>query len=141
MKPETPLLTVDTVIEYPDGAIVLIERANDPFRGKLALPGGFVEIGETVETAAVREAREETGLEVKLDRLVGVYSDPRRDPRGHTVSVVFHAVPVGGELRADTDAASVTKVRDPLTRDLAFDHDRIIDDALAGRGADPPQSA
>ena len=141
MKPETPLLTVDTVIEYPDGTIVLIERANDPFKGKLALPGGFVEIGETVETAAVREAREETGLEVQLDRLVGVYSDPRRDPRGHTVSVVFHAVPVGGDLKADTDAASVTEVRDPLSRDLAFDHHRIISDALAGYRADPPQSA
>lgn len=140
MKPETPLLTVDTVIEYPDGAIVLIERANDPFKGKLALPGGFVEIGETVETAAVRETREETGLDVQLDRLVGVYSDPRRDPRGHTVSVVFHAVPVGGELRADTDAASVTKVRDPLSRELAFDHHRIISDALAAGRADPPQS-
>ena len=88
-RPITPALTVDVVIELtdrPDRPIVLIERRNPP--AGHALPGGFVDVGETVEAAAVREAREETGLEVTLTRLLGVYSDPARDPRGHTVSIV-----------------------------------------------------
>ena len=126
----TPLLTVDIVIVYPDGEVVLIKRANDPFKGDWAIPGGFVEIGETVEQAAMREAKEETGLDVELTRLVGVYSDPARDPRGHTVSVVFTAVPKGGELRADTDAAEVMKTKDDRDLPLAFDHRKILADAL-----------
>jgi len=128
---KTPALTVDVVIEFDSGEIILIERGNDPFKGQTALPGGFVEYGETVETAAVREAKEETGLDIKLDRLIGVYSDPDRDPRGHTVSVVFHATAVGGELRADTDAANVFKTADCFSRPLAFDHERILRDAFA----------
>src|SRR5512139_1202444 len=92
--PVTPLLTVDTVIVY-DGKLVLIRRKNPPFQGHFALPGGFVELGETVETAAVREAKEETGLDVELIRLLGVYSEPSRDPRGHTVSVIFLAMGEG----------------------------------------------
>jgi len=127
---KNPALTVDTVIEYPDGAIVLIRRGNPPYQGALALPGGFVEYGETVETAAVREALEETGLEIRLDRLVGVYSDPKRDPRGHTVSVVFHATPIGGELKADSDAADVIRTREYLAHPLAFDHEQILRDTF-----------
>src|SRR5688572_32663625 len=90
-RPVTPLLTVDVVIEVPAAAgrtgIVLIERRNVPHGW--ALPGGFVDVGETVEHAAKREAREETGLRVRNLRLLGVYSDPKRDRRGHTVSAVF----------------------------------------------------
>lgn len=126
--PETPKLTVDVVIPAGDG-IVLIRRANDPFKGQWALPGGFVEVGETVETAAIREAKEETNLDVEIGRLVGVYSDPDRDPRGHTVSVAFLARVRSGDPRAATDAAEVA-VLDPAEAELAFDHRKIVDDAL-----------
>ena len=127
--PETPKLTVDVVIPAEEG-VVLIRRRSEPFEGQWALPGGFVEVGETVEEAAVREVAEETGLAVELSRLVGVYSEPDRDPRGHNVSVVFLAVVLSGDLVAATDAAEVA-VLDPDSVELAFDHSRIIDDALS----------
>ena len=127
--PETPNLMVDVVIPSGRG-IVLIRRASDPFEGQWALPGGFVEIGETVEVAATRETAEETGLAVELARLVGVYSDPERDPRGHNVSVAFLARVVGGDLVAATDAAEVA-VLDPDSVELAFDHRRIVADATS----------
>jgi 8-oxo-dGTP diphosphatase len=125
--PETPKLMVDVVIPS-DGGVVLVRRAGDPFKGEWALPGGFVEVGETVEAAAVREAAEETGLAVELVRLVGVYSEPERDPRGHNVSVAFLARVVGGDLVAASDAAEVS-VLDPDSVELAFDHRRIVADA------------
>ncbi len=134
--PETPKLMVDVVIPSGRG-IVLIRRAGDPFEGQWALPGGFVEVGETVEAAAAREAAEETGLAVELARLVGVYSDPDRDPRGHNVSVAFLARVVGGDLVAATDAAEVA-VLDPDSVELAFDHQSIIADALGGPAAGIP---
>jgi 8-oxo-dGTP diphosphatase len=109
--------------------VVLIRRAAEPFRGKWALPGGFVEVGETVEEAADREAAEATGLAVEVARLVGVYSDPERDPRGHNVSVAFLVRVLGGDLAAASDAAEVA-VLDPSSVELAFDHAKIIDDAL-----------
>lgn len=127
--PETPNLMVDVVIPSGRG-IVLIRRASDPFEGQWALPGGFVEIGETVEAAATREAAEETGLAVELARLVGVYSDPERDPRGHNVSVAFLARVIGGDLIAATDAAEVA-VLDPDSVELAFDHRRIVADVTS----------
>ena len=126
---ETPKLMVDVVIPAEEG-VVLIRRGSDPFEGQWALPGGFVEVGETVEAAAVREAAEETGLGVELARLVGVYSEPDRDPRGHNVSVAFLARVLSGELSAASDAAEVF-VLDPGSVDLAFDHRRIIDAALS----------
>lgn len=126
-KPKTPLLAVDIIIELSDehGRIVLIERKHEP-RG-WALPGGFVDLGETVEQAAVREAREETGLDVRLTCLLGIYSDPERDPRGHTASVVFIAQaqgqPCGGDDARDARAF------DPLAPPkLAFDHVLILSD-------------
>lgn len=127
--PETPKLMVDIIIPDERGRVVLIERASDPFRGQWALPGGFVEVGETVEEAAAREAAEETGMAVEVARLVGVYSDPQRDPRGHNVSVAFLARVVGGDLEAASDAAEAA-VLDPSSVDLAFDHRRIVEDAL-----------
>ena len=126
---ETPKLMVDVVIPAEEG-VVLIRRGSDPFEGQWALPGGFVEVGETVEAAAVREAAEETGLGVELARLVGVYSEPDRDPRGHNVSVAFLARVLSGELSAASDAAEVS-VLDPGSVDLAFDHRSIIDAALS----------
>lgn len=129
-KPSTPPVAVDVIIEV-DGGLVLIERRNPP--PGWALPGGFVDPGETVESAAIREVREETGLEVELVRQFHVYSEPGRDPRGHTVSVVF----VGraeGEPRAATDAAEARVFpKDDLPEPLAFDHDRILADYLEGR--------
>lgn len=127
---KSPALTVDAVIRFEDGRIVLIKRGHDPFAGQWAIPGGLVEYGETVEQACVREAKEETGLDIRLDRLVGVYSDPGRDPRGHTVSVVYLATPTGGTLRADSDAADAVTFSDWRSLDLAFDHARILADAL-----------
>ncbi len=126
--PETPKIMVDVVIPS-EGRVVLIRRGSEPFEGQWALPGGFVEVGETVEEAAVREAAEETGLAVELARLVGVYSDPERDPRGHNVSVAFLARVLSGELAAATDAAEVSLL-DPKDVELAFDHARVIADAM-----------
>jgi len=131
--PETPKLMVDVIIPSEEG-VVLIQRGSDPFEGQWALPGGFVEVGETVKQAAVREAVEETGLNVELARLVGVYSEPDRDPRGHNVSVAFLARVLGGEPSAATDAAEVV-VLDPCSVELAFDHRKIVDDALSLEGS------
>lgn len=126
--PKTPLVAADAIIELSghDGAVVLIERRNPPHGW--ALPGGFVDPGETVEQAAVREAREETGLEVRLEALLGCYSAPGRDPRGPTVSLVFVGQ-ADGEPRARDDARRVDVV-DPAAPGvpLAFDHARILAD-------------
>ena len=127
--PETPKLMVDVIIPSERG-VVLIRRGFEPFEGRWALPGGFVEVGETVEEAAYREAAEETGLAVEVARLVGVYSDPERDPRGHNVSVAFLARVLSGDLVAATDASEVA-VLDPSSVELAFDHRKIIEDALS----------
>ena len=127
MKPVTPLLTVDALIIYR-GKIVLIKRRNPPFEGLFALPGGFVEVGETVESAAVREAKEETGLDIGLIRLLGVYSDPSRDPRGHTVSICYLATG-SGKLKAGSDAKDIGLFGLSEIPQLAFDHNRIIENA------------
>lgn len=121
-------LTVDAIIPYK-GGIVLVRRKNEPFKGKYALPGGIVEYGERVEDAAVREAEEETGLKCKIERLVGVYSDPNRDPRGHFVSICFILAPVGGELKAGSDAEDVKVFKLEELPELAFDHEKMIKDA------------
>jgi 8-oxo-dGTP diphosphatase len=128
--PRGPLLTVDTIIEVL-GGIVLIKRRFPP--PGWALPGGFVEYGETVEAAAVREALEETNLRVTLTDMLGVYSDPRRDARHHTVAVVFIGTAAGTPVAGD-DAGEVTIcAADNLPDVLAFDHQRIVDDYLALR--------
>ena len=128
--PKTPLLATDCVIRDDDGRIVLIRRANAPFKGGYALPGGFVDIGETVEAACRREVLEETGLAIGELHLIGIYSDPKRDPRGHTVSVAYVTlVPGATQPRAGSDAAAATWVLDWRSVDLAFDHAKIIADA------------
>ena len=129
-KPETPLLTVDVVILYEGNNIILIRRKNPPYQGELALPGGFVDIGETVENACIREAHEETNVNVKINKLIGVFSDPKRDPRGHTVTVAFLCEPVDNKSKpkALDDAAALEIV--PLSKvsslKIAFDHMDII---------------
>ncbi|MFZ2499014.1 MAG: NUDIX domain-containing protein [Methanosarcina sp.] len=127
MKPQTPSLTVDTVIVFKN-RIVLVKRKNPPYQGKLALPGGFVEIGESTEEAAIRESFEETGLCVEIIGLVGVYSDPQRDPRGHTVSICYLSKG-SGKLKSGSDAASVELFELDSIPELAFDHNKIINDA------------
>lgn len=130
MPPRTPLLTVDCVVLDDRDRVLLIRRGNEPFKGAYALPGGFVEVGETVEEACRRELIEETGIAAGTLTLIGVYSDPARDPRGHTVSVAFltyapDAVPVAGD-----DAAAAAWVTDWQSLPLAFDHARILSDAM-----------
>jgi len=128
--PKTPLLTTDCVVFDDKSRVLLIRRKNEPFKGAYALPGGFVDIGETVEEACRREVLEETGLAVDELRLVGVYSDPRRDPRGHTVSVAFMTRLAHAPLpRAGSDAEAAEWLENWREVELAFDHARIIADA------------
>ena len=130
-----PAPTVDVIIEVerPDGGrgVVLIRRANPPHGW--ALPGGFVDYGESLEAAAVREALEETSLRVDLVRQVHTYSDPRRDPRGHTISTVFIARASGTPAGADDAAEAAVFAVGELPAEMAFDHGAIIADYLAGR--------
>jgi 8-oxo-dGTP diphosphatase len=127
--PVTPLLAADAIIELvdrPGCPIVLIERLNPPYGW--AIPGGFVDVGERMEDAAVREAREETGLSVTLHGLLGIYSDPARDPRGHTVTAVYVAE-ARGEPKAMDDARRLQVfLPDALPSELAFDHALVLAD-------------
>ena len=134
-RPVTPLLAADVIIELadrPGRPIVLIERRYPP--PGWAIAGGFVDVGETVEAAAAREALEETGLSVGPLTLLGLYSDPARDPRGHTVSAVYvaraHGEPVAGD-----DAGSAGVFQLDALPGLAFDHGRIHEDYRAWREA------
>ena len=134
--PATPALTVDCVIYDPQGRVLLIRRKNQPFKGAYALPGGFVDIGETVEAGCRREVREETGLDVGDLRLVGVYSDPSRDPRGHTASAAFLALlPEVETPTAGDDATAAEWVGNWRETPLAFDHAQILEEAEKLRGA------
>jgi 8-oxo-dGTP diphosphatase len=127
MIPETPKLTVDAVTIL-NGKIVLVKRKNPPYQGKFALPGGFVEIGETTENAVKRELKEETGLSAEIVKLLDVYSDPDRDPRGHTVSVCYLLIGKG-EPVADTDAKDIEVFDITKIPEMAFDHNKIINQA------------
>ena len=120
-----PLPTVDTIIEV-DGGIVLIERRNPPHGW--AIPGGFVDYGESVEACAVREAFEETGLRVRLTDLFYVYSHPDRDPRHHTLTTVFLATAAGVPVAADDALAAGIFNQQSLPRPLAFDHAAVLAD-------------
>jgi 8-oxo-dGTP diphosphatase len=114
--------------------LLLIRRRNPPFQGEYALPGGFVDIGETVEAAALRELKEETGLVGTIISLVGVFSDPKRDPRRHTVSVAYRVrVPAGSRPVGGDDAERAEFVVDWRNTRLAFDHRAIVEDALRVR--------
>jgi 8-oxo-dGTP diphosphatase len=124
-----PALTVDAVW-IRDGRILLIRRGRRPFAGQLALPGGFVELRETVEHAVCRELREETGLVARPWKIVSVYSGPHRDPRKPTASVAFLMRGRGGRPRGRDDAADAIWVPLEKIGRLAFDHNRIVRDAL-----------
>jgi len=130
MEQKKPSLSVDAIVFDPKGRLLLVRRKYPPFKGRHALPGGFVEYGETVESAVARELFEETGLKLKSRRLVGVYSAPKRDPRGHNVSVAFLVGVAGGEPKAGDDAAAAHFVTDWQSKKLAFDHGQILADAL-----------
>ncbi len=126
----SPLCTVDVIIET-DGGIILIKRKNPP--PGWAIPGGFVDYGESLEDAVRREALEETGLDIKLSRQFHTYSDPERDPRHHTVSTIFIAT-ASGEPKAGDDAGEVgIFTRDSLPDEIAFDHRQILDDYFNNR--------
>ena len=128
-KPITPLISVDIIIELkdqPGRPIVLIERKYTPFGW--ALPGGFVDVGERIEQAAIREALEETSLHVHLLALLGVYSDPQRDPRGHTISPVFIAEASGQPQAADDAKNILVQPFNQVNDDLVFDHALILAD-------------
>lgn len=134
MAIKTPFLAVDGIIKLFDEkdrfkGIVLIERKNEP-KG-LALPGGFVEIGETVETALKREMKEETDLDVEILNIVGVYSDPKRDPRFHTVSIVFSCKAYGlPQAKSDAKSIKIYKLEDIPFDELVFDHKKILLDYI-----------
>jgi 8-oxo-dGTP diphosphatase len=130
-----PALAADCVVFDKAGRLLLIRRKNPPFQGHYALPGGFVDYGERVEDAALRELREETGINGSIVRLIGVYSRPDRDPRGHCVSAVYLVDGGGQEPVAGDDAASAEFVENYRAQRLAFDHDEVVADALAQRAA------
>jgi 8-oxo-dGTP diphosphatase len=128
-----PTPTVDIIIQR-DSRILLVKRRNDPFKGYLVLPGGFVNEGERVEDAAKREVKEETSLNIELLDILGVYSDPTRDPRGHMMSTVFIAKISSHNDKVDAvaqdDAAAIEWISLEVidTRNVGFDHKRIISD-------------
>lgn len=130
----TPALVVDAVI-LERGRVLLVQRGRPPFLGKWALPGGFVELGETTEAAIRREVREETGVLASVRALVGVYSAPRRDPRAHLVSVAYRLTRRGGSVHGGDDAQRAAWFPVEKLPPLAGDHARILGDAL--RAASP----
>jgi len=130
---KNPIPTVDTIIQ-DDSKVLFIKRVKDPFKGKMVFPGGFIKKGETVEEAAKREVKEETSLDIELDHILGVYSDPARDPRGHIMSTVFvgkissnsyNKEPVAGDGAA---AVKWISIEDIEQEDFGFDHKKIMKD-------------
>lgn len=124
-----PVLTVDGIV-LRDNRFLAVKRGGEPFKGVFALPGGFVDYGETVEKAVVREVLEETSLDTRVTRIIGVYSGPDRDPRGHSVTCAFLLEELGGTEKAGDDAAAVEWLEAGDPGPLAFDHNEILSDAL-----------
>lgn len=136
-RSDRPVLTVDVLVPNDTGQLLFIKRGHEPYRGSWCLPGGLVDPGETVEMAAIREVEEETGLKVSIERIVGIYSAPGRDPRGHYVSVAVlaHAV---DQVPSVTEEALQWEWVDPTeAREMAFDHGRIVMDHVERPGRLP----
>lgn len=133
MTPSTyrVVLTVDAVITDDEGRVLVMERGTEPFRGTWVLPGGLVDPGETVEQACIREVREELGLEVKLTGLIGIYSEPGRDPRGSFVSIAYRAEVVNGIPTVTSEARAHRWLEPDEKVPLGFDHARILADHRA----------
>src|SRR3712207_2242802 len=142
-KHKNPVPAVDFLVSKDKNSkILLVRRKNDPFNGMLSIPGGFINEGETAEDAMIREAKEETSLVLEPVAILGVYSDPSRDPRMHTISVTFIAKIVTGHEAPNDDAAAVewVNVEDELdrlieTNQIAFDHPKILTDFKMWRKA------
>jgi 8-oxo-dGTP diphosphatase len=132
-----PRVTVDAFVTDRRGRVLLVRRGRPPFKGNWALPGGFCEYGETTEACCARETLEETGVTVRVGKLLGVYSDPKRDPRWHTVTVLYAATPVRGKAKGSDDAAEARwfAKRELGALDYAFDHGQIIRRRTAQRPA------
>jgi 8-oxo-dGTP diphosphatase len=128
-RPATPLLTVDCVVVDARDRVLLIQRGSESFKGTYALPGGFVDLNETVEDACRREVMEETGVKIGKLRLIGVYSKPGRDPRGPTVSIAYMALIRAAVAKGGDDASNAEWVSDWKSLPLAFDHKQILRDA------------
>jgi len=120
-----PFCTVDAIIEV-EGGIILIKRKNPPLGW--AIPGGFVDYGESLEDAVAREAKEEIGLDIELVRQFHTYSDPERDPRHHTITTVYIARASGKPVAGDDAKEARIFTKDTLPQDLAFDHKQILED-------------
>jgi 8-oxo-dGTP diphosphatase len=131
MAKRIPRISVDGIV-IEGRRVLLIQRKYDPFKGCWALPGGFVDYGETTEEAVIREFQEETGLQTRIQQLVGVYSAPDRDPRGHTISVVYKLNVISGVLEAGDDAADVNYFNINQLPCLSFDHKKIIMQTVEG---------
>lgn len=138
MEQRNPYPTVDIVLQQHD-TVLMVARAKDPFKDMLALPGGFINRGETAEDAAIREAKEETSLEIEPLEILGVYSDPTRDPRGHVMSVVFVGLVINGKASAGDDAARLEwlPIADLVKSKnrIAFDHATILSDYIKWKSA------
>jgi 8-oxo-dGTP diphosphatase len=131
MDQKQPSFAVDCVVFDSKDRLLLIRRKNPPFQGQFALPGGFIDYGETTEQAAARELLEETALSATNLTLIGVYSEPNRDPRRHVVSVAYLVSVAHYDARAGDDAADATFVANWREERLAFDHNKIVQDARA----------
>jgi 8-oxo-dGTP diphosphatase len=128
MNYKIPKITVDGIVKKED-EIVLIKRKNNPFKNSWALPGGYIEYNERIEDAVVREVFEETGLITEIINLIGVYSDPNRDPRGHTISIIYELKIIKGKLESGDDASDVKFFNlNKIPDNLSFDHKKIIKD-------------
>ena len=129
---KTPKITIDGIIKKGN-EILLIKRRNIPFKNSWALPGGYLEYNEKTEDAVIREIFEETGLVTEIINLIGVYSDPKRDPRGHTVSIIYELRIIKGKLESGDDASDVNFFNlNNLPDNLSFDHKKIIKDYIRG---------
>ncbi|RME55534.1 NUDIX hydrolase [Candidatus Woesearchaeota archaeon] len=133
MKYVNPAPTVDIIIVHED-KVCLIKRKIEPYKGYIAIPGGYVDYGDTVEKTAIKEAKEETGLDVELQEIIGVYSDPERNPKKHLITTVFVAKPKSFELKDNEEAEPFwEEISNVKSLNLAFDHNKIFNDFIKWR--------